>query len=56
MVLNSTVIHEFALGISWSLSQMTCPNQIPNFGEMPLGHPEGGGERLLCLELTDTLL
>ena len=43
MVLNSTVIHEFALGISWSLSQMTCPNQIPNFGQMPLGHPEGGG-------------
>ena len=55
MVLNSTVIHEFALGISWSLSQMTCPNQIPNFGQMPQGHPGGGG-RLLYLELTDTLL
>ena len=43
MVLNSTVIHEFALGISWSLSQMTFPNQIPNFGQMPLSHPNGGG-------------
>ena len=35
---------------------MTCPNQIPNFGQMAQGDPGGGGRGLLRLALTDTLL
>ena len=36
---------------------MTCPNQIPNFGQMPQGDRGGGGGGvMLRLALTDTLL